>query len=47
MGGLASYYLTLTHAHLFEGAVLMAPALKNQVSSFLVGLSSGLHSLLP
>jgi acylglycerol lipase len=47
MGGLASYYLTLTHHHLFKGAILMAPALKNQVGSFLVGLSSCLKSLLP
>lgn len=47
MGGLASYYLTLTHPDLFDGAILMAPALKNQVGGFLVGLSSALKSLLP
>lgn len=47
MGGLASYYLTLTHPHLFDGAILMAPALKNQISSFLVNVSSCLKSLLP
>lgn len=47
MGGLASYYLTLTHPHLFDGAILMAPALKNQVGGFLVGLSGFLKGLLP
>lgn len=47
MGGLASYYLTLTHRHLFEGAILMAPALKNQIGSFLVSVSGMLRSLLP
>lgn len=29
MGGLSSYYLTLRHGHLFAGAILMAPAIKN------------------
>ena len=34
MGGLTTYYLTLTHAHLFSGAILLAPAIKN-IASFL------------
>ena len=32
MGGLTTYYLTLTHAHLFSGAILLAPAIKNNAS---------------
>ncbi len=47
MGGLASYYLSLTHPDMFQGAILMAPALKNQIGGFLVGLSTCLKSLLP
>lgn len=29
MGGLSAYLLTLTHSHLFEGAIIMAPAFKS------------------
>ena len=47
MGGLASYYVSAMHPDWFKGAILMAPALKNQVGGFLVGLSRFMHKILP
>ena len=47
MGGLSAYYLTLTHGHLFKGAILMAPALKNNHSKFLIKTVNFLKSILP
>jgi hypothetical protein len=47
MGGMASYYLTLTHRNWFQGAILMAPALKNQVGGFLIKMSHCFKSILP
>ena len=47
MGGLASYYVSAIHPEWFKGAILMAPALKNQVGGFLVGVSRFLHKILP
>jgi acylglycerol lipase len=47
MGGLASYYVSSMHTDYFKGAILMAPALKNQVSGLVVGVSKFLKKLLP
>ena len=47
MGGLATYYITSMHTDWFKGAIMMAPALKNQVGGFLVGVSKFLHKVLP
>jgi len=47
MGGLASYYVSSLHPEYFKGAILMAPALKNQVGGFLVGMSKFLKKVLP
>lgn len=47
MGGMSTYYLTLRYPKLFRGAILMAPALKNQVGDFVVGLASVLKKVLP
>ena len=47
MGGMTTYYLTLKHKHLFQGAIMMAPALKNMVGGLLVGLTKTLASILP
>ena len=47
MGGMASYHLTLADPHLFDGAILMAPALKNNVGGFLVSITKTLGRLLP
>ena len=47
MGGMSTYYLTLRYPKLFKGAIMMAPALKNQVGDFVVGLASVLKKVLP
>jgi alpha-beta hydrolase superfamily lysophospholipase len=47
MGGMTTYYLTLKYRYLFEGAIMMAPAIKNNVSGFLVGVTNTLAKLLP
>lgn len=47
MGGLTTYYLTLKHPELFEGAIMMAPAIKNHVSDFVVGLAGIFKKILP
>ena len=47
MGGLTTYYLTLTHAHLFSGAILLAPAIKNMASFLEVQAAKLLKSILP
>ena len=47
MGGMTSYHLSLESSKLFDGVVLMAPALKNSVGGFLVGLATGLAKILP
>jgi acylglycerol lipase len=46
MGGMTTYYLTLRYKYLFEGAIMMAPAIKNNVSGFLVGVTNTLASIL-
>lgn len=47
MGGMTSYYLTLQNPKLFDGAILMAPALKNNVGGTLVKVTKMLGSILP
>lgn len=47
MGGLTAYHLSLRHPDFFKGAILMAPALKNNVNNFLVGLSAFMKKILP
>lgn len=47
MGGLTTYYLTLTHAHLFSGAILLAPAIKNMASFLEVQGVNLLKAILP
>ena len=47
MGGMTSYHLSLEDPNLFDGVVLMAPALKNTVGGFVLGLASGLSKILP
>ena len=47
MGGMTTYHLSLRDPTLFEGTILMAPALKNAVNGFLVGVTSVLKKLLP
>lgn len=47
MGGLTAYYLTLRHPELFAGAILMAPAIKNQFNGFVIGATKFLKFLLP
>jgi alpha-beta hydrolase superfamily lysophospholipase len=39
LGGLTSYYLTLENPHLFDGAILMAPAIKNLLGGKIVKLT--------
>ena len=46
-GGLTSYHLSLKNPKLFDGVILMAPALKNNVGGFLVKLSDVLSWMLP
>jgi predicted peptidase len=47
MGGMTTYYLTHRYPEYFEGAIMMAPALMNQVSDFVVGVASFLKKILP
>jgi len=47
MGGMTTYYLTLKYRYLFEGAIMMAPAIKNNIGGFLVGFTKTLASILP
>jgi predicted esterase len=39
MGGMTSYYLTLNTPNLFDGAILMAPAIKNSLGKKVVKLT--------
>ena len=47
MGGMSSYHLTLADPHLFDGAVMMAPALMNSVGGCVVSLTKFLGKMLP
>ena len=47
MGGLTTYHLTLTHAHLFNGAIMLAPAIKNIANSWFLRTAKVLKALLP
>lgn len=47
MGGMTTYHLTLRYRYLFEGAIMMAPAIKNNIGGFLVGFTKTLASILP
>ena len=47
MGGLSVYYLTLTHRHLFKGAIMMAPALKNWIPWYSKVMIRVLKNVLP
>jgi len=47
MGGMTTYYLTLKYKYLFEGAILMAPAIKNNISGMLVSFTKTLAKILP
>jgi hypothetical protein len=47
MGGMTTYYLTLKYKYLFEGAIMMAPAIKNNIGGFLLGFAKTLASILP
>lgn len=47
MGGMTSYHLSLENPNLFDGVILMAPALKNQIGGFLINLTGALSSVLP
>lgn len=47
MGGLTAYRLSLFNSDIFEGVILMAPAIKNELSRFVVVASSCLKFILP
>jgi len=47
MGGMTSYFLALRNKNLFQGVIMMAPALKNIVGGTLVNLVCGIANLLP
>ncbi len=47
MGGLTAYRLSLFNSDIFEGVILMAPAIKNELSTFVVVASSCLKFILP
>ena len=47
MGGMTAYHLSLKNPKLFDGVILMAPALKNSINGFLIGMTSFLKTLLP
>lgn len=47
MGGMTSYYITLQNPKLFDGAILMAPAMKNSVGNKVVKLTKVLNKILP
>jgi alpha-beta hydrolase superfamily lysophospholipase len=47
MGGMTTYYLTLKYKYLFEGAIMMAPAIKNNIGGFLVTMVKAIGSILP
>eukprot|EP00919_Chromeraceae_sp_WS-2016_P047950 GHVR01113584.1.p1 GENE.GHVR01113584.1~~GHVR01113584.1.p1 ORF type:complete len:118 (+),score=8.05 GHVR01113584.1:2454-2807(+) len=47
LGGLTAYHLSLTDNKMFTGVILMAPALKNTIGGFLVGMTKTLAKLLP
>ena len=47
MGGMTTYHLSLRNPNLFEGTILMAPALKNAVGGFTVGVLSALKKIMP
>lgn len=44
---MTTYYLTLRYQYLFEGAIMMAPAIKNNIGGFLLGVTKTLATLLP
>ena len=47
LGGMSAYYLTLTHWHLFKGAILMAPAIKKHSPWYFRGIIRIMKNLLP
>lgn len=47
MGGLTCYHISLTHRHLFEGSILMAPAFKNLAPKWKVEIFKVIESILP
>ena len=47
MGGLTAYHLTLEDPKLFDGAILMAPALMNNVGGLLVKATKLISVLVP
>ena len=47
MGGLTAYRLSLQQPNLYQGVIMMAPALKKNISKFVVGLIRTLKFLLP
>lgn len=47
MGGMTVYYLTLENPNLFDGAILMAPALKNMLGGLVIKLTGFLGTVLP
>lgn len=47
MGGMTSFHISLENPTLFDGVVLMAPALKNSVGGTIVKAAKLLGSFLP
>ena len=47
MGGLTAYHLSLADQKMFDGVILMAPALMNNVGGVLVSLTKVIGKLLP
>ena len=47
MGGLTAYHLSLADPKIFDGVILMAPALMNQIGGMLLGLAKTFSKLLP
>lgn len=47
MGGLTTYRLSYFNPNLFDGVIMMAPALKGDYSMFVVAASSFLRFILP
>lgn len=47
MGGLTCYHISLTHRHLFEGSILMAPAFKNVAPKWKIDLFNVLERIIP
>lgn len=47
MGGMTCYFLALKHRELMEGAILLAPAIKNHMPSGVARVICGISSMLP